>query len=293
MADSTEAMKVFYKAKYRDKSKSELQAIALSCVQFIATVPTSASSDLIAKALDKAAERDACNELLQERRKHEERIKAAIEAWKADADKRRDDAIVHLPNAVSPNGQLIAAILEDEGSKTADELLSWCDELATLSDEDGVALLSGLVSEGVIELHADGKYTLLTICTETLYPENAYMDALQKVRDKKLNNATMMSLLLFIIATISEAPVTWEEISNALNIYGNPKLKDAVHKRVHDDMEVAGLAGFDPNVIDKACAGNATNPLMEIAMLKKQGILVEYHDVKSGYYFPMLGMNKQ
>ena len=294
LSQLSQEMKRNYKLTYAEKSDAELQAIVLSCIQYITTVPSNASPTVLALAVSKTAEKDACTELMRERKEQKQQSKAAVDAWKAGAEKRRDDAIIHLPNAVSPNGQLIAAILEDEGSKTADELLSWCDELAALNDEDGAALLSGLVSEGVIELHEDGKYALLAVCTETLYPENMYINALQKVRDKKLSNTTRSALLLWLLYNEYQGPMDKLDISNALAEYKYPKLEEFIREQICTDMETAGLSGFDPSVIDRACEGqDSVSISADLSTLKSKGILVEYYDVKRGYYFPMLGMNKQ
>ena len=64
---------------------------------------------------------------------------------------KKEGRFLRLKNAASPNGQLVAAILEDEDGKTAEELAGWCDELAEIPDEKFSELLEGLITEGFLE----------------------------------------------------------------------------------------------------------------------------------------------
>lgn len=95
----------------------------------------------------------------------------AREEWKQNFPERKQKAILNLKTAVTPNGQLVAAILEDEGGLTTEEICGWCEELSVMEQSEVQAILDELVSEGVLRT-TDGKYYLYRICTETLLPED-------------------------------------------------------------------------------------------------------------------------
>lgn len=110
------------------------------------------------------AETKACGAILSARNE-------TRKAWDEDLPERQHNAILNLKNAVTPNGQLIAAILEDEGDMTAEQICCWCEELEGLGLDNVKSLLDALVSEGVLK-ETDGSYRLYRICTGDLFPEN-------------------------------------------------------------------------------------------------------------------------
>lgn len=130
-------------------------------------------------------EQRACKAILDERAELRKKVEDARKKWVSSADRHKADAFLNLRNSASANGQLIAAILEEEGkSLTMEEISNWCDELSSLTDTEVKDLLSGLVKEGVLSLKKDKKYHLVQICTPDLYPENRLQWALDKLNTK-------------------------------------------------------------------------------------------------------------
>ncbi len=103
----------------------------------------------------------------ENRKLKEEKIKTIFE------DKIKK-AYLNLKAAFTPNGQLVAAILEEENSLTESEIHNWCDELQEIDDNEFHELLQNLVDDGVIgKVEADDvvpeeKYQLLRMCLKSL-----------------------------------------------------------------------------------------------------------------------------
>lgn len=156
-------------------------------------------------------------------RSDNERKYAAAEAVKAEKNRREQEkekiqtiydqrvekAFMNLKAAYTPNGQLVAAILEDETSLTEEELHNWCDELQAIADEEFHVLLSNLVDDGIIyQPDPDqGKYHLLRLCMKTRVFDYRYdylswlkIVLARKFPDKdmsrffKINNYTLSNL---------------------------------------------------------------------------------------------------
>jgi len=156
-------------------------------------------------------------------RSDNERKYAAAEAVKAEKNRREQEkekiqtiydqrvekAFMKLKVAYTPNGQLVAAILEDETSLTEEELHNWCDELQAIADEEFHVLLSDLVDDGIIyQPDPDqGKYHLLRLCMKTRVFDYRYdylswlkIVLARKFPDKdmsrffKINNYTLSNL---------------------------------------------------------------------------------------------------
>lgn len=141
------------------------------------------------------AEATVCYEILKTRGEMREQAKKAHTAWNASLRDRRFAAVRTLRKAVTPNGQLVAAILEDEGDLSEREIASWCDELAALDQSDLDALLSALVEEGVLTFR-NRKYAVRQVCTESLFPENPTEWALQQIGDAEISDEEKVVLKL-------------------------------------------------------------------------------------------------
>ena len=133
-------------------------------------------------------ESEACSQLLSERRQKQQAVLDARRKWHGDWEKRKKDALLRLEQSCSPNGQLIAAILEEEGETCGEDLLGWCEELASLDEDSGARLLRELTSEGLIEVtsrtprqteHEQPEfgqfYRLLGLCSDDLTLGEEYL----------------------------------------------------------------------------------------------------------------------
>ena len=152
------------KIQHNDATDEQLREIITRNQSAIVGMPQTDSG--IVESYKLLGEIQGCSELLSERQAKRDRIKKASEDWKNKREKKKKSEFLYLKNAASPNGQLIAAILEDEDGKTAEELSGWCDELAELPEEELQALLDGLEKEGVLEKDDEDRYRLLCVCTE-------------------------------------------------------------------------------------------------------------------------------
>ncbi len=149
--------------QHEHDSDEQLQRFILDNMGVVSSMPASR----VAEGYKLLGEIDACNEILKERKEKRERAEKAKKDYMASLERRRDDALLTLKAAATPNGQLVAAILEDEDGKTAEELAGWCDELASLDEAEFRALLDDLVGDGILERKAEEqKYYLRVLCTE-------------------------------------------------------------------------------------------------------------------------------
>jgi len=114
----------------------------------------------------------------------EERNKTKESRVKA-REKAEEEAYYRLKAAYTPNGQLVAAILEEEDGKTLGEIAGWCDELAALDTADFERILQDLKDDGILEKTGD-KYYLNRICTKTLGFES--LEGLQKWAARRIAN---------------------------------------------------------------------------------------------------------
>ena len=157
-----------------------------------------------------SGEVDGCVEILRSREKaNEEREKKARE-WNDRLPERKAKAILNLPNAASPNGQLVAAILEEApDGLTEQQLASWCDELAAIPEEEFRALLDGLVGESILEKQEDERYRLLSVLDEDMLPAAALIR-------KKLEDAETSTKALFALVVSQRQPISIHEIKQLL-----------------------------------------------------------------------------
>lgn len=188
--------------QHKDDTDEQLRETVLRNVRAIGLLPSTNQGAMEGYKL--LGEVDGCNEILAQRQAKRQKTQDAKDKWKRELADRRKKAVLNLPNAVSSNGQLVAAILEDEDGKTAEELHGWCDELAALSDEDFNALLNGLVDEGI--LRRKGKsYRLLTPCTEELtYTMKAWEDRVKELYESPEERDIADAFLLLLRSTDDE-----------------------------------------------------------------------------------------
>lgn len=158
--------------RYEQKSDAELQITMLEIAKKMNSFPSSAATPALnAQLTELSAEYAACKNLLEARKESRERLTQAHQKWEESLSARRYAAVLNLKNAVTPSGQLIAAIIEDEGSLSEHEIATWCEELEALDENELHLLLAALIDEGVISFE-NGRYTLKQICTENLFPDN-------------------------------------------------------------------------------------------------------------------------
>jgi hypothetical protein len=177
MASPSRAEIDSFKLLHADKGDLELRAIALGNIEKINALPSSSSPSMVAQAQLWLAETTACNEIIERRKKDKEAKQNALETWQLTIENKAESNILNLPAASSANGQLIAAILEDEDGLTAEEITGWCEELTLLGLEECKKLLDQLVAEDILELGKDQKYYLLNICTPSLFPSDAGLES--------------------------------------------------------------------------------------------------------------------
>lgn len=152
-----------YQARHSNKSEAELLLVAKSLAQQIATVPDDMVEPL-------SVEAEVVMELITAIRKKAQTQQNAYDIWhKKWPEQYQKEALSNLLTAVSPNGQLVASILEETDGLTADEIRSWYDELECLDDKDYQRLLDNLVKEEVLVKEND-RYYLNQLCMPDLLP---------------------------------------------------------------------------------------------------------------------------
>ena len=167
----TDAQRLLYKTQHENKSDKELEAHITNLSLQVLSIPTSSPGAIERMSL-LLAEQQVCQEILEKRKEKMDNLAVAHQRWEDLLPERRYAAVKNLSTAITPNGQLIAAILEEEGALTEHEIATWCDELEALDDSDLHDLLTSLTKEGVLTMSND-KYELKQICTETLFPAHS------------------------------------------------------------------------------------------------------------------------
>lgn len=213
---------------YQEKSDEELDALMYQHYRKISQLPMTPDGHAEMERL--TGEMEAIKEILALREKYRENLSAMIERWTKDLPARKRAAVLHLPNAVSPNGQLVAAILEDEDGKSADELAGWCDELAALDAESFQALLDGLVQEKILTRDDSGLYHLQNICDERMQVDTERILAARK-GDYEARKLPSMRLLLQMMRD-RQVPLCQEDLIALLPSYSgkierDPRLRGA------------------------------------------------------------------
>ena len=250
-------------------SDSELTQLSMDNARKINAIPRNASSAQLTEAEWLLKEMEFCKEIVESR-------KNAKEKWKAALPDRVEAAILNLETAVSPNGQLVAAILEDEDGKTAAEINAWCEELAAMEEQDIVALLDALVKEGVLE-QREGKYYLLRVCTETLFPEYPTEWALRVLRHKAVHYGATEEIILRSLEG-SDGPLLAADFPDAVK-------KSSNYYWMKRNLDCDG-EDFD-TLVGAIESGKAEYYLQD---LMYDGVLQEtWEHGERLYYWPMLG----
>jgi len=277
-----EDSKRLYLLSHVKKTDEELSAIIRSNLSAISYCNQ-------AEAMRLFGEIDACNQILDKRMKAEEavfeedeKIERAAFNWKHFQEEKRANSIYKLPVATSYPGQLVASVLEEEEGLSADEIRSWAEELAQLSEQEYGKLLADLVSEGILS-EENKKYYLLTPCTADLYPVNPleWAKKIAKNSDVTIKSVSFNELtdkqLRFLALLISRnQPATeydWYEFTS-------PSLSSQYFKDRASDR-VRGMKEKGTVILD-----------VELSALLKMGILTRQPISGSKshlYYFRMLG----
>ena len=265
----TEHMRLSSERKHDKMSDTELRRIIDANNSWIQTMPVvSATYETNKEAAVKMAEMEYCIEILERRetkRKSDIALKNTLEKkkkkWKANELSRRDLAVLNLPVSVTYHGQLIAAILENEDYKSIEELASWNEELSSFDEVTLQNILKGLVNEGILMLDDQGKYSLLTICNDSLYPPNPLEWAIKKL---STNDPTGEKKQLSISRITKVIEIIQEEGGFA------------------SDKEIEEGFGFLPNEV---------NLLVDCGVLQTK-ILKHGYCTIGMYYFSMLGEKK-
>lgn len=167
------------------KTDEELRNIVMYNAQKIVAMPQTQSGLLEATKL--LGEQKACNELLKDRENNREEIVKAKKQYNESKDGKLLEYVLNLPTAVTPNGQLVAAILEDEDGLTKEDLHNWCEEFEQLSDEEFDSLINGLVAERIIS-KKDNVYKLQAICGKNLTADNPYTWMIERINSLSYSN---------------------------------------------------------------------------------------------------------
>ena len=197
--------------QHKDKSDSELQQIRLNNASIVAGLGTDPRS--IAQGYQLLGEVDACNEILAQRKEERDEIQSGKKKWVEELQKRKDDALLTLRAAATPNGQLVQAILEDEDRLSRSELAGWCDELASLDDAVLDQLLKDLVEDGVLESpDNEGRYRLRVVCDADM--QWSADNSVRAIAHSDMRHKETAKEIMFLLAMEGE-PMCPEEIVEA------------------------------------------------------------------------------
>ena len=261
-----------FRDEHQDKSDAELRQIVLNNSKKVTALPVSPTPKMLADAKQWLAEVKACNAILSARNERRIARNATIKEWEAGQEAAKMKAILNLPTGITPNGQLVAAILEDEGiAMTAQEIAGWCDELGELEESDLQSLLDGLQRERIIGRDGD-KYFLRQAVTESLYPEITYY-TVAELRELINDAYAAESYLILQIIEGEGHPMGLEEIRNELSGYSYLKTVFPEEGLTDEDFE-----------------WNESNFGYAASYLTSAGLLTRLHfNGQTFYYYPMIG----
>ena len=188
MASSTEDLLInstrdLYLIKYRDLDDETLRKIIYDNAKKATAMPNTPGT--LSALCQLNGESKACNQILSERVEHRNQIREGKKKWNDELEEKKENIFRNLSAAASANGQLIAAILEDEDGLTQSQIAAFCEELSECSEEELKAFLEELVKEGILRKE-DDRYFLLDICTPTLYPEDPVEWNMHKYRQARI-----------------------------------------------------------------------------------------------------------
>ena len=140
---------------------------------------------------------NVCKKLLNEKKDWKKRCVDARAELTSKMQRWRHEYILNLKAAASANGQLIAAVLEEEDGLTTDQIGSWCEELEMLSSDALDSLLHELCLERIIKRDNEGKYHLRYILNEDLkaVPETEWIKKELKLDELEENYKYLLDLL--------------------------------------------------------------------------------------------------
>ena len=278
MADLNQMLYQYYYSTHKNDSDSDLQMLVLNNARMAMALPATSAS--VPKLEQLKTESEACNAILAERKADADNKKNAKVLWENSLSSRRNAAFLNLPVAATSLGQLVAAILEDEDGKTAEEIQNWCDELEALDDSEFNALMNSLVAEGILTKR-ENRFYLENICSATLFPEDAYEWGVKKLGDLA-TGLDRMSYIFPLWAIYEEnAPLSYSDIKTV--VASNRHILQAEGLCTEEDIayylaedEEPSLRGYRDDDL-KYCLSDMVH----------RRILTDIGN--EVYYFPMLG----
>ncbi len=274
--------------KYTNMSTSELQQIVNNNARKVMMVPDSDLSTLIkltaeSKACRKIWERKIAAEkaAVEAEKRKEARIRQEAQkqrntktTWKNNRKKSERDAIAELKNVYSANGQLIFAILEEEGDKTIDEIANWCPELQMIENTEIKKVLEEFCKLKLVKKTDENKYQLLYFTYDSPYKlpwcfKGKEDFCKQIIASQEYNNE---NIILFVFAHNDEL-IFANEFPELIKKLSNDK--SIANKNENFICKLNDLAKYDTSIWEK-----------ELQAMCKKGILCE--PKKGAFYFPII-----
>lgn len=210
---ATDFVETWKQLRYSDLEKlsdDDLRSIVLNNARKIMAMPMNPTPAQYSESQKLLGEQNAANEILKGRKEKRDKMKASISEWEKRKEEVPYDNFLKLKAASSANGQLVAAILEDEVEMSAADLAGWCEELASLDDLAFKELLDELVKERVLTIK-DDKYRLMHVCTQTLYPDDPFEWGIGLLKQAGVTELGLYRLILTMM-NIGQEPMNAETI---------------------------------------------------------------------------------
>jgi len=269
-----DTFKPFFEIQYKDKTERELVNAYHQAVDAMPMYPKTPAEK--AKYYENLALQEVLKEKIQEIQDARNKSNEAHAQFKEARKELKRECISNLRTAASANGQLVAAILEEEDGLTSEQIGSWCEELETLDEDALKALIYGLCKEGIIERDKEGKFHLLFIMDEDLKAYPATDWALKKLEYDKLDEKSRYLLDLF---WLTDSGYTYHDMENGQWDRKALLLADQMIDRV-------------TNKPYSSKAKDLTKALMTFRMLKLKSKFIGEYRSKAGptvFYYPLLG----
>ena len=223
------------------KSDAELQDEIMKNGRLINALPYNPTPADVVKGQSYLAHMKAARQILDERKEKKQQKKDALDRWQNSQDEELRRCMLNLPCGSSANGQLVAAILEDEDGLTAQQIGGWCDELSQLDENTLDELLDGLVRERVLFQEGD-RFYLKNIVTEDLYPEYPLGWCAERILSFADQSLTPQKLLLTRLICLNGAPMNSDDLLQELSFY---KENEELMQMVIDDEPRITRETFD------------------------------------------------
>ena len=178
----------------------------------------------LAEGRQALAEQQACTRILNKFAEFENKKKGFADS----EDERREEIFRNLKYASTLNGQIVIALLNEEGPMKQSEIHQWCDELKSLSDSEFYELLKGLYDEYTIDhydipVENDDRYPYTPLYEFTTYllpPRGSYTE--WAVKYLKAHRIDIDPLLINFIRTIEIfGPMYAEDFIDEYNSFEN------------------------------------------------------------------------